>query len=81
MSVGTRNTMINTKRGKKIVMKFLILPTPGLYAFYFGIKETLNMCLKLKKNTLHISSINHKINPSEFSEIINEANVILVATH
>jgi hypothetical protein len=57
----------------------LIFPTPiGLNTFDLGVKEVLNVCLKLEENALNINSINHKMNPCKFCKVINKINVIFI---
>jgi hypothetical protein len=74
--------MTNAKRSKKLVVQVLIFPTlVGLNIFDFSVKEELYMGLEGEENVLHISSINHKINPREFFKVINKTNVIFIATN
>jgi hypothetical protein len=74
--------MTNAKRSKKLVVHLLVFHTPvGLNIFDFNVKEALFMGLKGENNVLHISSINHKINPCEFCKVINKANIIFIATN
>jgi hypothetical protein len=82
VGVRIRDTMGNAKLEEKLVVKFLILPTPiKLDTFYFSVEEALHMHLKEHKNVLCISSVIHKINPYEFAKVINKANVILKSTN
>jgi hypothetical protein len=82
VGVRARNLMGNGKRFKKLVMKFLIFPTPiRLHTLNFCVKNTLNMRLKLHKNTLSFRTVMHKINLRELAKIINKAYIIFVAAN
>jgi hypothetical protein len=82
VGVRTRDTMGNAKLEEKLMVKFLIFPTPvRLDTFNFSVEEALHMHLKEHKNVLCISSVIHKINPCEFAKVINKANVILKSTN
>jgi hypothetical protein len=47
----------------------------------FMLKETLNMCLELKKDIEHIRFTLNKINPSKLTININRTDIIIVATN
>jgi hypothetical protein len=64
---------------KKLIVKFLVFPAPiGLNTSNFGVKESLNMFLKLEKDALRLGSIDHKINLCEFRKVINKTDTILI---
>jgi len=64
VGVGARNSMCYAKRGKILIVEFLIFPTLiGLNTFNLRVKEPFNMSLKLHEDALSISSVIHEINP------------------
>jgi hypothetical protein len=63
-------------------MSILILSTPiSLYRNNFSIKESFNKILELMKSLKHIRFELEKINPSEFTIIINEADIIFISSN
>jgi hypothetical protein len=42
----------------------------------FGIEKSLNMWLKLQKDTRSLSTVMHQINSEEFAKIIDKIDVI-----
>jgi hypothetical protein len=63
-------------------MRFLILSTPiSLYRNNFSVKESFNKILEQMKSLKHIRFELEKINPSEFTIIINEADIIFISSN
>jgi hypothetical protein len=62
--------------------KLLILVSPiRLNNKDFSIKLPLNKVLKISKLLKHLRLELDEINPSEFTEIINKANIIFLSTN
>jgi hypothetical protein len=67
---------------KEIFVEMMIFSTPiGLHTFNFCIKEKFDMFLKMKRSVLNIGIGMKKVCPSEFCEIIDEANIVLETTN
>ena len=63
-------------------MKFLILSTSiSLHRNNFLVKESFDKILELMKSLKHIRFELEKINPSEFTIIINEADIIFISSN
>jgi hypothetical protein len=63
-------------------MRFLILSTPiSLYRNNFSVKESFNKILEQMKSLKHIRFELEKINPSEFTIIINEVDIIFISSN
>jgi hypothetical protein len=62
---------------KKCVVNFLKFTTLiRLDTLDFGIEKSLNMWLKLQKDTRSLSTVMHQINSEEFAKIIDKIDVI-----
>jgi hypothetical protein len=60
----------------------LILASPiCLYGNKLGIKQAFCHCLELSEFLEHFGFQTQEINPSEFTEIINKANIILLSSN
>jgi hypothetical protein len=73
--------IVNTAMVKEIFVETMIFSTPiGLHTFIFCIKEKFDMFLEMKKSVINIG-FGMKVCPSEFCEIIDEANIVSETTN
>jgi hypothetical protein len=71
-----RHMMGNSNKPKKGIQSF-ILPTPiGLNGDDLVTSHALNKLLKFKKELRHLRLMVKKIDPSEFTIIINKTNIV-----
>jgi hypothetical protein len=72
----TRNMMCNANFLKETV-EFFIFTTPiSLHGDNLTIKLALNILLKIKKHLINIRMLLKQVDPSKFTEVINEAYII-----
>ena len=78
MSMGTRDKMRDADSIEKRV-KLLIFATPiGLHGEDFSIKLSFYESLKLMKSLEHFRFMFEKIDPNEFTIVVNETHIILI---
>jgi hypothetical protein len=76
MSIGAGHKMSDANDTKKGI-KPLIFATPiGLHSNDFSIEQALNKALKFFEELKHLRLMAKKIDPSKFTIIINEADII-----
>jgi hypothetical protein len=64
----------------KNILSFSYSPPVGLHGHNFTVKHTFNKLLELMKILENFRLAPKQINPRKFTEIINETNIIVLAT-
>jgi hypothetical protein len=73
--------MMGNSNGPKKGIQSSILSTPiGLNGDDLATSHVLNKLLKFKKELRHLRLLAEKIDPSEFTIIINETNIVFFST-
>jgi hypothetical protein len=81
MCIRTGDMIANSNFSKE-GMKVLIFSTPiGLHGYYFAIEKTLNGSLKFNKLLKDFRFEFEVINPSIFTIIIDENDIIFIASY
>jgi hypothetical protein len=81
MGKGTRNMMRDASLLEEGV-ELLVLTTPvGLGSENFLVKQTFNKILKFLKFLKHLRFVLKKIDPSKFTEVINETYIIFIISN
>jgi hypothetical protein len=57
----------------------VLTPPIRLDSNYFPVKEPFNKVLKIGKSLKHFGFVAKQIDPSKFTEVINEANIVIVS--